>query len=248
MCVATRRTRVRCVRRCSRVVGVRVVANTSWGSTDGCSGANLVDGTCSEASQATNAYKSALLPRSEVEVADFWVYVAILLVIAVVFRTLALVALILRAKPANSGSWRDTSEEEEEAAANTGLAAATASPRKGQVGPTTDVEMVAVHKVDGAAETKVDIDGAGAGATAAGAAPASAPAAKNENEWSAMAELTRLSSTDGVDRQAVTMSWKDVTLDVGSKRILHGISGSIQPGKLTAIMGEWVAALNAQQC
>ena len=38
-------------------------------------------------------------------------------------------------------------------------------------------------------------------------------------------------------RQGAELSWHNVKMSIGSKRILHGVSGSIRPGTLTAIMG-----------
>lgn len=64
----------------------------------GCSGANLVDGECVASAQTGATYDSGLLPRSEISTSDTAFYVALLFGMAVAFRLLALVALLLRAR------------------------------------------------------------------------------------------------------------------------------------------------------
>lgn len=66
--------------------------------TDGCSGADLVDGDCIESARVGNSYDSALFPRSEVSVNEVGFYLAILCGALVFFRVLALIALVFKAR------------------------------------------------------------------------------------------------------------------------------------------------------
>jgi len=69
-----------------------------WACTDGCSGADLVDGECVASAQTGATYETALLVRNEVETDETVLYLCMLAGMMVLFRFLALVTLIVKAK------------------------------------------------------------------------------------------------------------------------------------------------------
>lgn len=55
-------------------------------------------------------------------------------------------------------------------------------------------------------------------------------------EKSAAVRDSASSSTDSY-RSRPSLVWNDITVDIGEKRILHGITGYVQPGELVALCG-----------
>lgn len=128
------------------------------------------------------------------------------------------------------------------APADPSAATPAATPAEEQRGAAVDGQATTSAAGDAGTMTVVDVESGGsAGEEAKGGAQA-APAAATASAQpvvaaskAAQAISDRLASLSS--RQGAELSWHNVKLSIGGNHILHGVSGCIRPGTLTAIMG-----------